>query len=245
MSTYLYGVVRWPAPQGERDLGTGIGQPPAAVRLLRHEAVAALASHAAVDDLEAQGIRALRRDARAHAAVLNHVISRGSVLPFQFGVILPDDRAVIERILKPRYRQIVVTLDRLDGMVELTLRANYLEERVLQEVVSEQPHLLASRGRTSYQSKIELGRRVATAVQAKQRQEARWLLAELSPLVRDVKVARPSSGLAVLQASFLIRRSDVPRFDAALEKLNARVSGRIQLDCVGPLPPYSFVDLKL
>ena len=30
-----------------------------------------------------------------------------------------------------------------------------------------------------------------------------------------------------------------------LEKLNAAVSHRVHFDCVGPLAPYSFVDLRL
>jgi hypothetical protein len=35
------------------------------------------------------------------------------------------------------------------------------------------------------------------------------------------------------------------KFDRALEKVNKEVSHLMHFDCVGPLPPYSFADLKL
>ena len=49
----------------------------------------------------------------------------------------------------------------------------------------------------------------------------------------------------VLNASFLVHRPALPEFDRALAKVQAGVTNRMTLDCVGPLPPYSFVDLRL
>ena len=71
------------------------------------------------------------------------------------------------------------------------------------------------------------------------------VLGVLAPAARDVKVSDAGAELVVLSASFLVPRDAMPGFDKALERVNAWGRGRVQLDCVGPLPPYSFVDLRL
>jgi hypothetical protein len=51
--------------------------------------------------------------------------------------------------------------------------------------------------------------------------------------------------LMALNASFLVERAKLPAFDRELEAIHAEAGYRLKLDCVGPLPPYSFVDLRL
>jgi hypothetical protein len=63
--------------------------------------------------------------------------------------------------------------------------------------------------------------------------------------VRDVRVGKPLRDLMALNASFLVDRAELKKFDRVLEKLHAQVGHRLQFDCVGPVAPYSFVDLKL
>ena len=60
---------------------------------------------------------------------------------------------------------------------------------------------------------------------------------------RAVNFGKPLNDLMVLNASVLVDRSDLPKFDRLLEKLQAAEGHRMQLDCVGPLPPYSFAKL--
>lgn len=266
MSTYLYGVMRAPpTPKGQRkstvkgarktkrvappppvpDFGHGVGDPPGEVRLLRHGPVAALVSDVLVDDMESQGVRALRHDMKAHAAVLNAAVRHVTVLPFRFGILMPDDDWVIARVLAPQAERFAAYLDELEGAVELTLRGTYVEERVLEEVVTEDPKLSPRRGAQSYQAKLETGRRIAAALQAKQRADERALLAIVRPLVRDVRLGEASSELVALNASLLIDRDALPRFDRALARLDEREGHRIRFDCLGPLPPYSFVEMRL
>src|SRR5688500_976593 len=147
MSTYLYGIVRTPkSSKSTPELPKqGVGNPPAPVRLLKNRDLAALVG-AVPDDYhaESEGVRGMRRDMRAHAAVLNRIIESTTVLPFRFGVVLPDDQTVIEGILHARGAELSEHLDALEGAVEITLRASYVEQRVLEEVVAENPRLVAS-----------------------------------------------------------------------------------------------------
>lgn len=264
MSTYLYGIVpaavtttaaaakptkKSSAPAGPALPAEGVGNPPSRIRLLEHRDLAALVSDVPDDyHAEAEGIRGMRRDMRVHANVLNRVIESMTVLPFRFGVVLPDDATIVERILRPRYAELTKYLDHLSGAVELTLRAAYVEERVLKEIVAENPKLAGAGrggGKQSYNAKLETGRRIAAAIQAKQHHDATWLLDALRPHLRDVRVGQPGNDLIVLNASLLVDRKRLQKFDEALAQVHAHETGRMQLDCLGPLPPYSFVELKL
>jgi hypothetical protein len=253
---YLYAVVRRPGRKRAPPPGEGIGDPPLAVELVIHREVAAVVSlvprRAGGDTEEStrQKVRAMRRDMLAHTDVLNRLLESTTLLPVRFGVVLPDEQAVVDTLLEPQHDVLVAHLERLEGAVEISLKANYKEELVLREVVREQPHLSrqsarAGGGTSALADRIDLGKQVAAAVEAKRDRDGRWLLEQLSPLARDVTVAEPASELMVLNASFLVDREALDQFDRRLNKTSRDTTPRMRLTCVGPLPPYSFVDLRL
>ena len=278
MSTYLYGIVRAPAkPKSAARTkdgvatktaakvtsikfpDTGIGEPPAPVRLLKHRDLAALASDVADNyHPESDGLRGMRRDMRAHAAVLNDVIASATVLPFRFGVVFPDDEAVIERLLRPRAQQLADYLDQLDGAVEVTLRVMSIEEQALREVLIHHPELAphgagggGGGGRRgggvslAHESRIDLGRQLAAAIEDLHRRDAHLIVDALAHIVRDIRIGKPLRDLMALNASFLVDRGRMKKFDGTLAKLHAALGHRMKFDCVGPVAPFSFVDLSL
>jgi hypothetical protein len=258
MSTYLYGIVAAAAKSKSLKLpDTGVGNPPAPVRLVRRRDLAALASDVADDyHPESDGLRGMRRDMRAHAAVLNKVIESVTVLPFRFGVVFPDDESVLDRLLRPRATQLLEYLDYLEGAVEVTLRATAIEQEALRQVIAERPELAPRQNRggggrrgggTSLvqESRIDLGRQLAAAIQDLHERDAHLIVNALRPSVRDIRIGKPLRDLMALNASFLVDRSRLKKFDRTLEKLNAELGQRLQFDCVGPVAPFSFVDLSL
>jgi hypothetical protein len=230
-------------------LGAGVADPAAPVLSVPHRAVAALVSRVHPSAVgSAQGVRGLRRDMRAHADVLNRVVARGgTVLPATFGLVFPNGNLLGEEFLRPQYRVLDEHLSRLDDAVEVTLKVAYVEGQALREVVAEFPHLAQPRNprAQSLEAKIELGKRVAEALRAKRDREARQIFNTLASAARDGRVNEPGAEMTVLGASFLVPRASLPKFDRALEQTTRAARGRMQFDCVGPLPPYSFVDLRL
>lgn len=253
-NVYLYGIVRWPMPAALKALDTGVGDPPGVVRAVRSGSVAALVSDVSAADMSAQGVRGMRRDMKAHSGVLNGLAAKTTVLPARFGVVLPDERTLLAEFLEPRRRGLDEYLTRLDGTVEVTLRASYVEEQILHDIVEARPELRGGatappRGRRATsmatESRIELGRQIAAAIQDEQERDAQWLVHVLGPVVRDVRIGKPLTDLMVLNASFLVERTKLAKFDRVLEKVTGEVGHRMTFDCVGPLPPFSFVDLRL
>jgi len=246
VGAYVYGIVRWPAQGDLASLGAGIGDPPRPVRAVSHRGLAALVSGVLESEMTSQDVRGTRRDMKAHAAALNRAAEGMTVLPVRFGVVLPSADAVVARLLEPQHAAIEGFLEKLDGAVELTLRVTFVEEQALREVVADHPELAASRRAAGgYQARIEMGKRIAAAIQDRQEREARAIVRRLTPLVRDWRSGKPLNELMALNASFLVERAKLPSFDRELEAIHAEAGHRLRLDCVGPLPPYSFVDLQL
>ena len=266
MSTYLYGITRARTAtrkpkqrtSGRDKKGArvelavaGVGNPGAEVRRVEHQKVAALVSDV-VDDYhpEGEGLRGMRRDMRAHAAILNDVARSATVLPFRFGVVFPDDESVRARLLRPHAEELSAYLDALDGAVEVTLRATSVEDEALRAVIAARPELAGATGRSrggslAQESRVERGRQLAAAIQDLQESDARWIIDALAPAARDVRIGKPLGELMALNASFLVDRDKLKVFDRQLEQLAAEAGHRIQFDCVGPLAPFSFVDLRL
>jgi len=243
---YLYGIIGPVAADWEP--GTGVGDPPGDVFLIRYGNIAAVVSDVESGRLESEDPGALRQDMQAHYEVQGRVLPFAPLLPVRFGVALPN-RDTARRMLAEHYEEFVDQLERLRGKVEVELRIRYREEPVIEELTREEPSLLPSRrwghgsDRMTYAQRIELGESVMRALRTKKLQESHRVLAQLSPLVEIEKIQDgPEDELTMLEAAFLLDHRMLGAFEEEVEKLRERESDRVEVVCVGPLPAYSFVD---
>jgi hypothetical protein len=240
---YVYGVV---AADQSPPGATGVGDPPGAVRVVAHGELGVL-----VSDVPG-GMPGRREDLEAHQRVLTEVVQAGTVLPMRFGVVM-DDEDVIRRDLLDRHRHdLTELLGALKGRVQMTLKGFYEQDVVLREVVAERPDIRrlndAVKGRpeaATQQARIELGQRVAAAVEDRRAQEEQAIVERLRPLVADMQVDEPTSERAAVQAQLLVDRDRRGELDEAVRRLGEEQAGRIGFRYLGPLPPYSFADLSL
>jgi hypothetical protein len=244
-SGYIYGVVRVPFSR-DQDLGTGVGEPPAEVRLVAYREIGAAIS--TVDAVVPPGgqVRGLRRDMSAHAAVLNRLMQLTTVLPARFGYSV-GSREALEEVLRGHYQFFDEQLTRLAGAVELALHIRYREDQVLRELYEERMAVAGKRShwqRLAYDDQIAQGQRIAMELQAKRDLEARALLEQLSRFAREVSVSTPPTDMTVLKASFLVDKHAVERMDRIMERIYDPMEKRMELEYVGPLPPYSFTSLQ-
>src|SRR4051794_10760225 len=110
---YVYGVVR--ARGASPPKGTGIDDGP--VGVVAHGSVAALTSDVPLDFTQAG-----RQELLAHTRVLEEAMETSVVLPMRFGVVLPDEETVHERLLGPFAEALEAQLREMDGKVEVTIK---------------------------------------------------------------------------------------------------------------------------
>jgi hypothetical protein len=171
-----------------------------------------------------------------------------TVVPVQFGTVLEDDRDVVTGLLAGDQERYAALLERLQGMAQLNLRASYVSEQVLAEVVREDPVVAELRRRTRHLPEgavhpdlVRLGEAVAGAMETKRADDTAMLLEFVAPYAAD-QVVRPGLGLEhVVDVALLVSRAEVGTLEEALEGLAAEVHERIRLRLVGPVAPYDFV----
>jgi hypothetical protein len=239
---YVYGVVR----DDIASLPDGTGVAGGDVGVVRFEGLAALTS-----PVDTAHVRARRKDLLAHSDVLGSVLEHGTVIPLQFGIVLEDEDAVVSQLLRPRKRELEKLLRELDGRVELSVKAFYLEEAILAEIVHEDRRVARLReatrtgpGAATYGARIELGELIAGELRSRGQRDGRAVLDRLAPLAKAVQVAGEPVEHEVLRASFLVERKRVSAFDDAVNDIARGQDGRMRFKYLGPLPPHSFTTFR-
>jgi hypothetical protein len=97
----------------------------------------------------------------------------------------------------------------------------------------------------TYYDRIRLGELIAEALSTKGRRDADSILSRLVPLAVDHSVEDEPHEWSLLTVSFLLERSALEQFQSAVAGLADSTERRLQMRCLAPLPPYSFVALAL
>jgi Gas vesicle synthesis protein GvpL/GvpF len=165
---------------------------------------------------------------------------------------MEGDDAVRERVLEANAEGLTKLLDELAGRVQLNLKGDYDEERLLKVVVREVPAVAALRERVQkvsdsagYYDRIRLGELVAAEVARRREDDTALALARLEPLSVASDVGQPHSPDAAFNLAFLVEGSGVDAFSEAVGRLREELGERVTLRYVGPLPPYSFAETDL
>lgn len=241
-SVYVYGVV------SAADLpGVSVsGVEGADVRTVDHAGLAALVSTLQADELAAA------REVRAHWRVLEEASRGATVLPVRFGTVIESDDAVREQLLEPNAEGLGELLRDLAGRVQLNVKGDYDEERLLREVVHASPPIAALRGRVNqlsdaagYYDRIRLGELVAAEIARHRQNDEARALARLEPAAVATRAEPVAAQNGAFNLSFLVGQDEVDAFSEAVGALRTDLGERITLRYVGPLPPYSFVDTDL
>lgn len=242
-TVYVYGVLR----ASDVDAAVAVsGVADSPVRAAEHGELAAL-----VSDLEG-GALAAAREVRAHWRVLERASEAATVLPIRFGTVMESEEAVRTRLLAPNAERLGHLLTELAGRVQLSVKGDYFEQRLLRKVVDEAPAIGAMQRRlrslpdeASYYERIRLGEAVAAEVGRRRDEDAGLALDRLAPLAVASRAEEIGSSEAAFNLSFLVERDGVERFSSAVAELAGELGERMRVRYVGPLPPYSFAEMDL
>jgi hypothetical protein len=234
VSLHLYGVVgadaELPAPL--------VGRADAAVRTIADDRLAVLVSE--IDHAERVG----RADLLAHAHLLEQVADGCTVIPIQFGMVMPDEDTVRRELLGARGDHTYALLRAFADLVQLTVITDYEEEEVLRELVRRDPDLRAMRSAAfrDLPAKMRLGEAVAAALEELRAEDADRVLQHLAPHARAVAFNEVRDAYSVASVALLVERKSRSKLDRAVAELRNEPGGRFRVRYVGPQPPYAFLD---
>lgn len=216
----------------------------AAVQLLRYGDLAAAVTPIALDRPPGR-----RAELVAHSEVVDHLAAAVAVVPAQFGSVMADRESVLRELLERDHDRLLRVLRRLEGCCQLNLRATYVEDQVLAEVLRERPDVAELHRRTRHlppgtlhPDLVQLGELVARVMEDKRAIDAPEVLAVVEGHIR-ARAPRPGGGVDhLLDVAMLLDRDEVSALEADLEQLAEGVHERIRLRLTGPTAPYDFVE---
>jgi hypothetical protein len=206
-------------------------------------AVAAAGLAAAVSEAPEHGLTG--DDAVAHLDLLVALAADVPVLPLPLGTTAPDDDAVREEVLTPAADRLEQQLAAVADYVELRLDVAFDTDAVVAEIARGNAEIerLAARSRArgaGLSERMALGEAVAELVADEETVRTAQWTAELASVAERFAVLAADE--QTRRSAYLVRRERLADADAAVARLRADAEGLAEVEYVGPLPVYSFLD---
>src|SRR5256886_767422 len=239
---YVYGVL--PADVELTSEMPGVGDPPGQVRVVHSDGLAALVSE--VDVTRPLGSP---EDLRAHKEILDASATELPVLPLRFGAVLASEDAVAEELLAANHDEFDDALSELDGRAEYVVKGRYVEEAVLDEVLSNNKRAarLADKIRgknpdATRDARIQLGEMINEGVSAKREEDTRVLGNAMKGHCVASVVREPTHELDAAHVAFLVDTDKEGDMERVIENLAHDWQGWIEVRLIGPMAAYDFVN---
>lgn len=223
----------------------GVAPPADDLLLVPYGRVAGLVATAATEEAPAG-----RRELLTYTALLDRTATMMPVLPVRFGTVLDSWEAVEQRLAAPLHDAYAAALDTLTGRAQFTVRARYLPDAVMAEVLAREPRArqlhrqLRGDPTADHPTRVMLGELVAHALLASRERDAGVLTEALQEQAAQTDVRPPPSltGFRVADAAFLVDLHRQAEFVNAAEALAGRWRDRARLRLLGPMAAYQFAD---
>jgi hypothetical protein len=242
---YMYGII---STEQEQEFGPmGIGERGDCVHFIRYRDLAAIVSASPIIKYAVT-----RANSMAHMKVLEKAMENYTVLPVRFCTIAESSEIIIEKVLKARYQEFIDLLAKMEGKMEISVRARWTDlNAIFAEVVEEHHTLKASKEallnekneQKKYAGKIKVGQMVQKALEEKKKREAHELLDTLKPFSLEYKENQIYGDMNLVNVAFLITREQEQAFDLKMQELEKAYGTRKQLRYIGPVAPYNFVEV--
>jgi len=210
---------------------------------LHPRAIAAAGLAAAVSEAPDEGLTG--DDAVAHLDLLVALAADVPVLPLPLGTTAPDDDAVREEVLTPAADRLERQLAAVADYVELRLDLEFDTDALIAEIArgNREIEQLAARSRApgaGLPERMALGEAVAELLEDEEEVRTAEWTAELASIAERSAVLAADE--QVRRMAFLVRRDRLADADAAVARLRTSAQGLADVEYVGPLPVYSFLD---
>jgi hypothetical protein len=238
---YIYGIL-----PGDVELASdmsGVGDPPGEVKIVRAGDLAAL-----VSEVDVSGPFGSPEDLTAHKEVLDGSAVGAPVLPVRFGAVVTSEDAVKEELLEAHHDEFAQALDELDGRAEYVIKGRYVEQAILDEVLSENDEAAQLREEirganedATRDVRIQLGEIINEAITAKREKDTQALLDAMADKCVASAVQEPAHELDAGNVAFLIDTSREKDIEQVVGDLAEKWDGRVELRLLGPMAAYDFV----
>ncbi|MBU2635127.1 GvpL/GvpF family gas vesicle protein [Patescibacteria group bacterium] len=244
---YIYCIVKKSKNQRFNFVGINNRE----VALLHYKDIAAVVSSSPIINFDRLDKEELTRYVTCHQKINEEVMKEYDVVPMAFGIIAPSVDEV-SRILEKAYLQFKTALREVKGKAEFAVQVRWDKNTLVQELANANPEIqrlkqkIANKtGILGMSSKLRLGKLLCQETEVFRKiciKDIQTVLASLAP---DSSLNKLIDEDMIANFSFLIERVREPGFDKKMNELGEKYQGRLRFKYIGPMPPYSFVNINL
>ena len=234
----VYAVVPGDMPDEKLAGEYGIDGEP--LELVRNHGVGAI-----ISKTSSERLRPTRAALTAHEKVTSLAHRLGPSLPVRFGTLLPGREAVARDLLGADPDRLRTMLREFTNRDEYRLRARYLTDVALTEVVARSRQVQKLRKKSQNQAaQIQLGEAVVSGIEALRAEDGSAVMKRLaSYMVAWRRLADGGEDTAV-HVAMLVDRERAGELEAAVEDLGEKQRERLHFELIGPLAPWDFTALE-
>lgn len=213
------------------------------VYALRHGDLAAV-----VSDLLEPLAEPTQENAFTHERVVATIMAERTVVPFAFGCIMRP--LAVTHLLDDCRAQFHELLAMLAGKIEVGLKVLWKQETFAGELADSQIRAAMRRAQSLSPEKrlgieAEMGERLQALAEQRRGQYLRILYEPLRRAAVAARLSDPIGPRMILNAAFLIDRSQEESFDALVNQVLTPWIQKLDLRYTGPWPPYHFVTVQV
>jgi hypothetical protein len=239
---YVYCVINSERPFRFGQIG--IGAEPTEVYTIHYRNLGAVVSDAPLEVLDST-----RENVLAHERVNETVMHDHTVIPMSFGTIFRTNEDIIE-LLRSAFDAFGDVLTKMQNKLEFGLKVLWDPDQAVRQVESEDDDIsrlkkeISSQKGPTYFARMQYGRLVDAALQARSERYVTSILTELRDVAVASRINKPIGDKMIMNAAFLISRNQESAFDRKIKDIAGR-HDQLTFKYTGPWPPYNFVNIRL
>lgn len=241
---YVYCIIK--SPKSTSFGYIGIGGKGDEVRTVKYDDIYAIVSQAPLTKYDTS-----RENMMAHELVIETVMKDHAVLPLRFATVM-NEESDVKQLLKGKYERFVEELERVEGKVELGVKAIAKKEVVFEEILLKNNDIRALKEKIqnlpyekTYYDRLTIGQMVERALEDEKKKYRKIILEALEPVALEVKENKIFGDRMIVNASFFVDKEREDQFDNCVNELGEKYGDKIIFKYVGDVPPYNFVNLSL
>jgi hypothetical protein len=195
------------------------------------------------------GIELTKESALAHEKVLEEVMQYSPIVPIAFGHVAKSEDEIRSKLLEAHQNKLEEWLARLQGKIELSLKAFWLDLiPVLNHIsqTSQEIQRIKAKGKLTRDDQMRAGE-IAVKLLGKKREEMEENIAHF---FKDIIIEHKKSNLfgeqMITNLAFLINQDNLKTFDKKMNEYEEVLGDKnVKLKYTGPVPPYNFVNFNI
>jgi len=219
--------------------------------LVYYRNVAAVVSRTPVNSFDHLEKNELTSFVSTHQKVNEKVMKNYDVVPMSFGIIASSENEV-QDILMRAHIQFKTALMKIEGKAEFVVQVMWDQKIFLEELANTNPEIQKLREEASInkgilgiQVKLKLGKLIYEEVEAHKKAYIKDIEAFFEDLFLEFSLNKLIKDDMIANISFLIEKNREQELDIKMQELGQKYEGKLRIKYIGPMPPYSFVNINL